>query len=74
MTTLKKATAEITTNIVAPIHLTSLFIKLKSLNTIINVTLDWPCALSKVPVYCATKAFFHSFTISMRHLLLKKKN
>jgi uncharacterized oxidoreductase len=29
--------------------------------------------LSKVPVYCATKAFFHSFTISMRHLLKEKK-
>ena len=25
--------------------------------------------LSKVPVYCATKAFFHSFTLSLRHLL-----
>jgi uncharacterized oxidoreductase len=68
----EKATAEITTNIV-PIHLTSLFIKLKSLNTIINVTLTGLVQLSKVPVYCATKAFFHSFTISMRHLL-KKKN
>jgi uncharacterized oxidoreductase len=26
-----------------------------------------------VPVYCATKAFFHSFTLSSRHLL-KEKN
>jgi uncharacterized oxidoreductase len=67
----EKATAEITTNIVAPLHLTSLFIKLKSLNTI-NVTLDWPCATFKGAVYCATKAFFHSFTLSMRHLLKEK--
>jgi uncharacterized oxidoreductase len=70
----EKATAEITTNIVAPLHLTSLFIKLKSLNTIINVTSGLAFVqLSKVPVYCATKAFFHSFTLSMRHLL-KEKN
>jgi uncharacterized oxidoreductase len=29
--------------------------------------------LTKVPVYSATKAFFHSFTLSARHLL-KAKN
>jgi uncharacterized oxidoreductase len=29
--------------------------------------------LSKVPVYCATKAFFHSFTMSLRYML-KSKN
>ncbi len=28
--------------------------------------------LTKVPVYCATKAFFHSFTLSARHLLKAK--
>jgi uncharacterized oxidoreductase len=36
------------------------------------MSLDWPCATFK-GAYCATKAFFHSFTLSMRHLL-KKKN
>jgi uncharacterized oxidoreductase len=70
----EKANVEVTTNVLAPLHLTSLFIKLKSLNTIINVTSGLAFVqLSKVPVYCATKAFFHSFTLSLRHLL-KEKN
>jgi uncharacterized oxidoreductase len=70
----EKANLEITTNVLAPLHLTSLFIKLKSLDTIINVTSGLAFVqLSKVPVYCATKAFFHSFTLSLRHLL-KEKN
>ena len=70
----QKADQEITTNILAPIHLTNLFIELKSLNTIINVTSGLSFVpLSKVPVYSATKAFFHSFTLSLRHLL-KSKN
>ncbi len=70
----QRAKNEIVTNIEAPLHLMSLFINLKSLKTIINVT----SALSfvpftKVPVYSATKTFFHSFTLSARHLL-KSKN
>jgi uncharacterized oxidoreductase len=70
----EKANHEITTNVLAPIHLTTLFTKLPSLNTIINVTSGLAFVqLSKVPVYCATKAFFHSFTLSLRHLL-KSKN
>jgi uncharacterized oxidoreductase len=70
----QKANEEVTTNILAPIHLTSLFSKLDSLKTIINVTSGLSFVqLAKVPVYCATKAFFHSFTISIRHLL-KEKN
>lgn len=70
----EKANTEITTNVLAPIHLTSLFVNLKSLNTIINVTSGLAFVqLSKVPVYCATKAFFHSFTLSLRHQL-KEKN
>jgi uncharacterized oxidoreductase len=57
----QRAKDEITTNIEAPIHLTSLFIKLKSLSTIINVTSGLAFVpLTKVPVYSATKAFFHS--------------
>lgn len=70
----QKANDEITTNVIAPMHLTTLFVNLKSLDTIINVTSGLAFVqLSKVPVYCATKAFFHSFTLSLRYLL-KSKN
>ena len=66
--------SEITTNIEAPLHLTSLFIELKSLQTVMNVTSGLAFSpFAKVPVYSATKAFFRSFTISLRHLL-KAKN
>ncbi|HWD88204.1 MAG TPA: SDR family NAD(P)-dependent oxidoreductase [Mucilaginibacter sp.] len=61
---------EIITNIEAPLHLTSLFLSLQSLNTIINVTSGLSFVpFAKVPVYSATKAFFHSFTHSTRYLL-----
>lgn len=66
--------AEITTNIEAPLHLTSLFANLKSLNTVMNVTSGLAFSpFAKVPVYSATKAFFRSFTLSLRHIL-KSKN
>lgn len=66
----QKSVEEVNTNVLAPIHLTTLFVQLKSLDTIINVTSGLAFVqLSKVPVYCATKAFFHSFTLSLRHLL-----
>jgi len=69
----QKASSEIATNITAPIHLANLFINLKSLNTIINVTSGLSFVpLAKVPIYSATKAFFHSFTISLRYLLQSK--
>lgn len=70
----QRAKDEIATNIEAPLHLTSLFIQLKSLKTIVNVTSGLSFVpLTKVPVYSATKAFFHSFTLSAR-ALLKSKN
>jgi uncharacterized oxidoreductase len=70
----EKAKNEISINVLAPLHLISLFAQLKSLGTIINVTSGLAFVpLTKVPVYCATKSFFHSFTISLRHLL-KSKN
>jgi len=64
---------EIVTNIEAPIHLTTLFINLPALTTLINVTSGLSFVpLHKTPVYSATKAFFHSFTLSTRYLLRQK--
>jgi uncharacterized oxidoreductase len=69
----ERAKQEITTNIEAPIHLTALFSNLASLDTIINVTSGLAFVpFTKVPVYSATKAFFHSFTLSARYLLKSK--
>lgn len=69
-----RAKDEIATNIEAPIHLTNLFLKLGSFETVMNVTSGLSFVpFTKVPVYSATKAFFHSFTLSLRHLL-KSKN
>jgi uncharacterized oxidoreductase len=70
----QRANDEVAINVLAPIHLASLFANLKSLDTIINVTSGLAfIPLSKVPVYCATKAFMRSFTLSLRHSL-KAKN
>ena len=68
-----RAKEEIAINIEAPLHLTTLFIKLNALNTIMNVTSGLSFVpLTKTPVYSATKAFFHSFTLSLRHLIKSK--
>ncbi len=70
----ERAKEELAINVEAPLHLTSLFIQLKSLTTVMNVTSGLSFTpLVKTPVYSATKAFFHSFTLSLRHLL-KSKN
>ena len=70
----QRAQEEISINIEAPVHLISLFLKLPSLDTIINVGSGLAFApLAKVPVYCGTKAFIHSFTRSLRHLV-KSRN
>ncbi len=69
----QRAKEEISINIEAPLQLTSLFLNLPSLNTIINVTSGLSFVpLAKAPVYCGTKAFFHSFTLSLRYLLRQK--
>ncbi|SHM86275.1 SDR family oxidoreductase [Chitinophaga sp. CF418] len=69
----QRAKNEIITNIEAPVHLTALFSNLKSLNAIMNVTSGLSFVpLTKVPVYSATKAFFHSFTRSSQYLLKAK--
>src|SRR5215467_2519791 len=65
-----RAKDEIAINIEAPLHLVSLFLNLSSLNTIMNVTSGLSFSpLAKVPVYCASKAFLHSFTLSLQYLL-----
>ena len=70
----QKANEEINTNVLAPVHLVNLFLGLRSLNTIINVTSGLAFVpFSKVPVYCGTKAFMRSFTLSLRHIL-KERN
>jgi uncharacterized oxidoreductase len=69
----QRAQNEIAINIEAPLHLTALFLQLKSLTTVINVTSGLAFAtLAKVPVYCASKAFLHSFSVSLRYMLRSK--
>lgn len=69
----ERAKTELATNIEAPVHLVSLFVNLPSINTIINVTSGLAFVpFTKVPVYSATKAFFHSFTRSIQYLLKAK--
>jgi uncharacterized oxidoreductase len=64
------AKEEIAINIEAPIHLASLFGNLNSLTTIMNVSSGLAFVpMSRMPVYCASKAFIHSFTLSLRHIL-----
>lgn len=66
---------EIATNFEAPVHLSLLFIPLLLKNTastpyILNVTSGLAFVpIAAAPVYCATKAALHSFTLSLRHQL-----
>lgn len=69
----QRAKEEIAINVESPVHLIALFANLKSLTTVINVTSGLSFVpMVRMPVYCATKAFFHSFTISLRHSLKSK--
>jgi uncharacterized oxidoreductase len=69
-----KAKDEIEINVLAPLHLTTLFCNLSSLDTVINVTSGLAFVpFSKIPVYCGTKAFMRSFTLTLRYNL-KPKN
>lgn len=69
----KDTRQEIAINFEAPVHLSQLFIphltQQKSA-ALLNVTSGLSFApLANVPVYCATKAGLHSFTLSLRHQL-----
>ena len=65
--------AEVETNLIVPIHLSSLFaehLATKPEAAIINVSSGLAFApIAIMPVYCATKAAVHSLTMSMRHQL-----
>ena len=64
---------EIETNFTAPIHLSAYFIPLlirQNEAAIINVSSGLGFVpIAAMPVYCATKAGIHSFTVSLRHQL-----
>ncbi len=65
-----RAKEEMSVNIDAPLHLAVLFAGLPALKTIINVTSGLAFVpMVKAPVYCATKAFFHSFTLTLREMV-----
>jgi uncharacterized oxidoreductase len=70
----EKAQQEVNINITAPVHLTQLLLQLPSLDTIMNVSSGLAFVpLAQAPIYCATKAFLRSFTLSLRHQLKGKK-
>ena len=64
---------EIETNLAAPIHLAQLALPhllTRPVASLVNVTSGLAFTpLAFVPVYCATKAALHSFTMSLRHQL-----
>src|SRR5262249_10293968 len=70
---LPQVDAELFTNLAGPIHFSALLIlhllKQKG-SAIVNISsgLAFP-PLAAVPVYCATKAAIHAFTLSLRHQL-----
>ncbi|GGH21898.1 SDR family oxidoreductase [Mucilaginibacter phyllosphaerae] len=68
-----KLKTEVDTNLIAPIHLASLFIphlKSKPNAAIINITSGLAFVpIAMMAVYCATKAAMHSLTLSLRYQL-----
>jgi uncharacterized oxidoreductase len=70
---LTRVREEIETNLIAPIHLSSLlapYLSDKNGAAIINISSGLAFApLAFMPVYCATKAALHSISLSLRHQL-----
>lgn len=65
--------SEVDTNLIAPIHLTSLLVAHlagRKSAAIINISSGLAFTpIASMPVYCATKAAIHSLTLSLRHQL-----
>jgi len=72
-TAIKALDQEVAINFTAPIHLIAALLptlRRQTAATIINVTSGLAFSpMADVPVYCATKAAMHSFTLSLRHQL-----
>lgn len=70
---LNRIHAEVETNFIAPVHLSSLFaphLATQPEAAIINISSGLAFApVAFMPVYCATKAALHSLTLSLRHQL-----
>ncbi|MBD0279244.1 MAG: SDR family NAD(P)-dependent oxidoreductase [Flavisolibacter sp.] len=70
---IKRVHAEIDTNFIAPVHLSSLLashLMTKHEAAIINISSGLAFTpLSFMPIYCASKAAIHSLTLSLRHQL-----
>ena len=70
---LDRVRSEIETNLIAPIHLSSLMaphLRDKNGAAIINISSGLAYVpLAVMPVYCATKAALHSISLSLRHQL-----
>ena len=72
---LQGLTAEVDINVAGPIRLVSAFIELLKANrgTIINVSSGLAFVpLHSAPIYCATKAAIHSYSVSLRQQLSKE--